>query len=121
MHRCGAYIDFKLEEFPPIPAVENDESLHMHVKRVGNLLLGHQNVHDGRKFMAGDDFAFYQEKIPGAMFGIGIRNDEVGSIHPPHSPHFFLDEDVLPIGAALHTALAELYLTQHQHSDIIVQ
>ncbi|KAH7538343.1 IAA-amino acid hydrolase ILR1-like 5 [Ziziphus jujuba] len=121
VHRCGAYIDFKLEEFPPIPAVENDESLHMHVKRVGNLLLGHQNVHDGRKFMAGDDFAFYQEKIPGAMFGIGIRNDEVGSIHPPHSPHFFLDEDVLPIGAALHTALAELYLTQHQHSDIIVQ
>lgn len=105
----------KEEEFSELPAVMNDESLHMHVKRVGNLILGPQNVHQAKKVMAGEDFAFYQELIPGVMFKIGIRNEEVGSIHSPHSPYFFLDEDVLPIGAALQTALAEIYLYEHQH------
>lgn len=94
----------------------NDESLHLHVKRVGKLLLGSENVKVGAKVMAGEDFAFYQELIPGVMLSIGIRNEELGSTHSPHSPHFFVDEDVLPVGAALHTALAESYLREHQKS-----
>ena len=118
MHRCSAYIDMKEEEYPPLPAVMNDESLHKHVKRVGELMLGPENVKDGKKVMAGEDFAFYQESIPGTMLNIGIRNEEVFSVHSPHSPYFFLDEDVLPIGAALFTALAELYLDEHQHSSV---
>ncbi|KAK1551747.1 hypothetical protein Q3G72_004008 [Acer saccharum] len=31
------------QEFPPIPAVTNDESLHLHVKRVGGLMIGPEN------------------------------------------------------------------------------
>ncbi|EXB94717.1 IAA-amino acid hydrolase ILR1-like 3 [Morus notabilis] len=118
VHRCTAHVDMKEEEYPPLPAVVNDESLHMHVKRVGELMLGPENVKDAKKVMAGEDFAFYQELIPGTMLSIGIRNEEVGSIHSPHSPFFFLDEDVLPIGAALYAALAELYLDEHQHSSV---
>ncbi|KAG7974165.1 hypothetical protein I3843_06G034800 [Carya illinoinensis] len=115
VHRCNAYIDMKEEYFPLYPAVVNDERLHLHVERVGKLLLGPENVKVGKKVMAGEDFAFYQELIPGSMLSIGIRNDELGSVHSPHSPYFFLDEDILPIGAALHTALAEIYLSEHQH------
>ncbi|KAB1228253.1 IAA-amino acid hydrolase ILR1-like 3 [Morella rubra] len=115
VHRCIAYVDFK-EDFPLYPAVVNDGSLHLHVKRVGKLLLGSENVKVGTKVMAGEDFAFYQELIPGVMLSIGIRNEELGSTHSPHSPHFFVDEDVLPVGAALHTALAESYLREHQKS-----
>lgn len=118
MHRCIAYIDMKEEDLPPYPAVFNDESLNTHVKRVGKLVLGPENVKIGKKLMAGEDFAFYQELIPGIMISIGIRNEEVGSVHSPHSPYFFLDEDVLPVGAALHTALAEIYLNEHQRSAI---
>lgn len=110
VHRCNAYVDFKEEYFPPYPAVVNDNDLHLHVERVGQLLLGSDNVHAAKKVMAGEDFAFYQQVIPGALFSIGIRNDKVGAIHSPHSPFFFLDEDALPLGAALHTAIAELYL-----------
>ena len=54
-------------------------------------------------------FSFYQQIIPGLMFTIGIRNEKIGSIYSPHSPFFFLDEDVLPIGVALHIALVEMY------------
>ncbi|KAM3681791.1 hypothetical protein ACB098_12G025300 [Castanea mollissima] len=85
-------------------------------EKVGKLLVGPQNVIVGEKMMAGEDFAYYQELIPGVMLSIGIGNKELGAVHPPHSPYFFLDEDVLPIGAALHTALAEIYLSEHQHS-----
>lgn len=106
----------KEEEFPLYPACTNDERLHQHVQKVGKLLLGPENIKEADKVMAGEDFAFYQEVIPGALFHIGIRNDKLGSIHSPHSPYFFLDEDVLPIGAALHTTLAEIYLNDHQHS-----
>ncbi|XP_028795781.1 IAA-amino acid hydrolase ILR1-like 5 [Neltuma alba] len=118
VHRCRAHIDMKEETFTPYPAVVNDNKLHLHIKRVGQLLLGPENVRKAKRVMAGEDFAFYQQVIPGAMFGIGIRNEEAGSVRPPHSPFFFLDEEVLPIGAALHTAIAELYLEDHQHSTV---
>jgi IAA-amino acid hydrolase len=108
----------KEEDYPILPAVVNDEKLQLHVEKVSKLLLGPQNVKVGKKMMAGEDFAYYQELIPGVMFSIGIRNEELGYVHSPHSPYFFLDEDVLPIGAALHTALAEIYLSEHQHSVV---
>ncbi|XWS48670.1 hypothetical protein CRYUN_Cryun13aG0096000 [Craigia yunnanensis] len=116
VHRCNAYIDINEEDYPPYPAVMNDDSLHQHVHKVGGLLLGSENVKVGEKAMAGEDFAFYQELIPGFMLAIGIRNEEVGSIHSPHSPYFCIDENVLPIGAALHTALAEIYLKERNDS-----
>lgn len=113
VHRCNAYVDFKEEDFTPYPAVVNDKDLHLHVKKVGQLLLGSNNVHTAKKAMAGEDFAYYQQVIPGVLYSIGIRNEKVGSVHSPHSPFFFLDEEALSIGAALHTAVAEMYLNEH--------
>ena len=109
----------KGDKFPAYPATVNDDTLNRHVNNVGSLLLGPERVKVSKKTMAGEDFAFYQQKIPGVMFGIGILNEGIGSFHSPHSPYFFLDEDVLPIGAALHTAIAELYLNQHQTSQTV--
>ncbi|RDX73209.1 IAA-amino acid hydrolase ILR1-like 5, partial [Mucuna pruriens] len=85
---------------PPYPTVVNDNDLHLHVERVGQLLLVPDNVNAAKKVMAGEDFAFYQQ----------------WEQFTPHTPLlFFLDEEVLPIGAALHTAVAELYLNEHEH------
>ncbi|CAI9087002.1 OLC1v1020953C1 [Oldenlandia corymbosa var. corymbosa] len=118
VHRCKAYVDLKETDLVPYPACTNDESLHNHVQKVGKLLLGQDRVQEAKKVMAGEDFAFYQEVIPGVMFSIGIRNEDKGSFHSPHSPYFFLDEDVLPIGAALHTAIAETYLNGFQQHKV---
>lgn len=93
VHRCKAYVDTKKDEFPQYPATVNDESLRQHVDKVVKVMLGPENVKLAEVVMAGENFAFYQESIPGVMFGIGIRNERVGSIHCPHSPYFFLDED----------------------------
>uniref|UniRef100_A0A0D9Y8S1 Peptidase M20 dimerisation domain-containing protein n=1 Tax=Oryza glumipatula TaxID=40148 RepID=A0A0D9Y8S1_9ORYZ len=112
VHRCKGVVQIKRDDYPMYPAVFNDEKLHHHVETVGRRLLGPDKVKPGEKIMAGEDFAFYQQLVPGVMFGIGIRNEEVGSVHTAHNPKFFVDEDVIPIGAALHTALAEMYLTE---------
>lgn len=119
LRKCQAIIDFDEENNPPYPATINDDTVYHHVKGVGRLLLGPQNVHQGQTVMAGEDFAFYQEKIPGMMIGIGIRNEAIGAVYSPHSPHFFLDEDVLPVGAALHVVLAETYLSQVQSPAVL--
>uniref|UniRef100_A0ACD5UDG7 Uncharacterized protein n=1 Tax=Avena sativa TaxID=4498 RepID=A0ACD5UDG7_AVESA len=112
VHRCTGVAEILgAPDHPMYPAVVNDERLHHHVENVGRTLLGPEKVKPGEKIMAGEDFAFYQQSVPGVMFGIGIRNEEVGSVHSAHNPHLFMDEDVLPIGAALHTATAEMYLS----------
>jgi IAA-amino acid hydrolase len=107
---------YEKEDVPLYPATVNDEKLNLHVERVSRLLFNPENFKMGQKVMAAEDFSFYQEVIPGVMLDIGIRNENVGAIHSLHSPYFFLDEDVLSIGAALHTALAEIYLNEHQQS-----
>jgi len=112
VHRCKGAVDMKAEDYPMYPAVVNDERLHRHVEDVGRGLLGPGNVRPGEKIMAGEDFAFYQQLVPGVMFGIGIRNEKAGSVYSVHNPYFFVDEDVIPVGAALHAAIAELYFTE---------
>ncbi|KAK9204726.1 hypothetical protein WN943_014990 [Citrus x changshan-huyou] len=76
VHRCNAYVDFQVEEFPLIPAALDNDSLYLLVERVGKSLLGPENVKVAEKLLSGDDFAFYQELIPGAMIQIGIRNEK---------------------------------------------
>ncbi|CAH2070015.1 unnamed protein product [Thlaspi arvense] len=117
VHRCEAVIDMHEEDHPMYPATVNDPKLHEYVEKVLKLLVGPENVKPGQKVMAGEDFAFYQQRIPGYYLGIGIKNQEIGSVHSVHSPYFFLDENVLPIGSALFAALAEMYLQRPSKSN----
>lgn len=48
--------------------------------------------------MGGEDFAFYQELIPGAMARLGVAVEDQ-SYRPLHSSHFDVDERCLPLGA----------------------
>jgi IAA-amino acid hydrolase len=117
VHRCNGVVKIKGDDYPMYPAVVNDENLHRHVEDVGRRLLGPDKVKPGEKIMAGEDFAFYQQLVPGVMFGIGIRNELDGSVRSAHNSRFFVDEDVIPIGAALHTAIAESFLTESSALD----
>lgn len=49
----------------------------------------------------GEDFAYYCQKVPGAFAFLGARNDATGCCYPHHHPRFNIDEDALPLGAAL--------------------
>jgi amidohydrolase len=58
----------------------------------------------------GEDFAYYCQQVPGAFAFLGARNDAKDCIYPHHHPRFDIDEDALPLGAAL---LAQFALDAH--------
>ncbi|KAJ9187607.1 hypothetical protein P3X46_003039 [Hevea brasiliensis] len=111
VHRCSSEIDFTGNENPTIPPTINDAKIYEHVRHVSIEQVGQENTQVAPTFMGSEDFAFYQEKVPGSFLFLGIRNEKLGSIHSPHSPYFTVDEDVYPIGAAIHAGFAYSYLS----------
>ena len=51
--------------------------------------------------MVGEDFAYFLERVPGALLLVGSRDEARGLVHPHHSPRFDFDEGALPIAARL--------------------
>lgn len=70
------------------------------------MIVGEENVKLAPSFMGSEDFAVFLEKVPGSFLFLGTRNEKAGAIYPPHNPYFTIDEDVLPIGAAIHASFA---------------
>ncbi|KAL5704396.1 jasmonoyl-L-amino acid hydrolase [Ranunculus cassubicifolius] len=114
VYRCSAAVDFFEKEQPMYPPTVNDEKMYEHVKKVAIDLVGLENFKVVPPMMGAEDFSFYSEVVPAAFYYIGIRNETLGSVHTGHSPHFMIDEDALPIGAATHATIAERYLNEHE-------
>lgn len=121
VHRCTATVDFMEDRLIPYPPTINDEALFEHAKRVGEALLGKPNVKLSPLIMAAEDFSFYTQTMAASFFVIGISNETlIKSVIETHSPYFVIDEDVLPIGAAFHAAVAMAYFdsqlpSQHEY------
>ncbi|OMO50771.1 Peptidase M20 [Corchorus olitorius] len=111
VHRCTAEIDLTGKEQPTIPPTVNDENVHEHVMRMSKEIVGEENIEIAPTFMGSEDFAFYLDKVPGSLLFLGIHNEKTGAVHPPHSPYYTIDEDVFPIGAAIHAAFAHSFLS----------
>jgi hippurate hydrolase len=64
--------------------------------------------------MGAEDFSYVLEKVPGAMFFLGVAPEGADwtSCCAIHSSRMMLDEAVLPNGAALLAGLAERFLAQ---------
>ncbi|MBI1355171.1 MAG: amidohydrolase [Acidobacteria bacterium] len=84
-----------------LAGVYNDAAATAVVRRAARDALGPENVVEiPRPSMGGEDFAGYLERIPGAMFRLGVRSDRVGK-EPLHSPLFDIDEAALAWGAKI--------------------
>ncbi|KAI5650689.1 hypothetical protein M9H77_36694 [Catharanthus roseus] len=110
VYRCSARVDFLENKDTIYPPMVNEEEMYEHMREVASDLLGPKNFRVVEPIMGAEDFTFYSQVIPAGFFYIGIMNETLGSTHTGHSPHFMIDEDVLPIGAATHAAIAERYL-----------
>ncbi|CAL5195577.1 unnamed protein product [Lathyrus oleraceus] len=117
VHRCNATVDFLDEVKPSYPPTVNDGDLHEHFVNVAVSMLGINNVKSAMTpAMTSEDFAFYQEVIPGYFFILGVKNASHKRFQPSlHSPYLQINEDGLPYGAALHASLASSYLLKHHH------
>jgi metal-dependent amidase/aminoacylase/carboxypeptidase family protein len=64
------------------------------------MLGAHAVVTLGTANMAGEDFAYYMERIPGCFLRIGAR-EPGGRTIPAHTPQFHAAEGSLFVGAAV--------------------
>ena len=90
-----------LDITPGYPALVNHESAAALIENAGAQVLGEEKVREMPLSMGAEDFSYMAEKRPGALFRVGISNQEKGFVHGLHSDRFDLDEDALPVGVSV--------------------
>jgi amidohydrolase len=97
--RGDAEIDYEFS----YPVTMNDEGAANRALSVIGHLFGEENKLElPNPSMGAEDFAFFLQKIPGAFIWLGVGQDVSGL----HTSTFAFDEEILPLGSALLTALA---------------
>jgi len=103
--------DYELKITPGYPTTANDKALTEFVRQVGIDLLGPDKVGEAEAEMGAEDFSFLVAYAPGCFFrlGVGFPDQEP---RRGHNPYFDVNEDALPIGAAILAEVARRYLEQ---------
>ncbi|MDR1977966.1 MAG: amidohydrolase [Synergistaceae bacterium] len=102
-YRCDVEIHY--DGIYPWPVINDVDLTHL-FRDTAARLVGEENLQEAPPRMTSEDFSFYQTKVPGCFFFLGSGNEEKKSTIPHHSPHFNIDDDVLPAGAALMASFA---------------
>ena len=84
------------------PTVNNDKKLtDIAVKTLDNIYGQGFIVKDyGQVPFFNDDFAYFQQKVPGVYFLIGGSNTDKGIIAMNHAPNFEVDEECIRTGVS---------------------
>jgi amidohydrolase len=82
------------------PITHNDRSLTAKMLPTLERIAGRERVIRALPRTGAEDFAFFQEQVPGLYLWLGARPPGVSKeeVAPNHSPHFFVDEGALLLG-----------------------
>jgi amidohydrolase len=94
------------------PVVFNDPALTAQMVPVLERVAGRGRLREISPLTVGEDFAFYQEKVPGLFFFLGTNapGADPAKAAPNHSPHFTVDDSALVFGVRALASLAVSYL-----------
>lgn len=97
------------------PVTYNPHELMSQMLPTLNRTAGEKEVFVTKALLAAEDFAFYQEKIPGLYFFVGgkDRNMPIEKAPPHHSEEFIIDDSRLDVGVKLYTNLAIDYSKEY--------
>ncbi|MCF2672687.1 M20 metallopeptidase family protein [Fusobacterium varium] len=96
-----------VEIYKGTPVVINDDKISALIQNTCENILGKENViYNPYPSMGSEDFAYYLEQIPGAMYrlGCGFENEKN---YPLHSNSFNPNEDSIVIGVLTLVAIAD--------------
>jgi metal-dependent amidase/aminoacylase/carboxypeptidase family protein len=84
----------------PFPSMHSDERVSAQAATALADVIGAPNVLAMRATVpfASEDFAYFLQRTPGAMFFLGVANHEKGILGFPHYPDFDVDEEALVVG-----------------------
>lgn len=80
------------------PVTFNDPKLAASATAALTAAFGNDRVETPTPQMVSEDFAYYQQRIPGFYFFIGVGNPEKGITAMWHTEYYDMDEDALRIG-----------------------
>ncbi len=94
------------------PVTRNDEALTQRMLPTLRRVVGAENVRLGALTGTAEDFSYFQQKVPGLFFFLGVTplDKDPATAAMNHSPLFFADESALPIGVRVMTNLTLDYL-----------
>jgi amidohydrolase len=96
----GARAEVVVEPSYP-PLVCDDGAVDL-VQRNAERLVGADRVAvKSTPNMGVEDFAYYLQRVPGAFFSLGVRNEAKGIVHTIHNHLFDVDEECMAFGAAM--------------------
>lgn len=107
-HGASATLDYTFG----YPATVNDASLLPEFEAAVATVMGDGRNAQMAPTMGAEDFSYYAQIVPGMIARLGVRNEALGFVHPLHHPRFDLDEDALPLGAALLADVATKWLAR---------
>jgi amidohydrolase len=95
------------------PVTFNDPGLTARMLPTLQRVAGPANVSVGELSTPAEDFALYQQKIPGLFVFLGVvpKGQDPAAAPRNHSPSFFVDEGVLPLGVRTLASLAVDWLS----------
>jgi amidohydrolase len=94
---------YEFEFFRGYPPTVNNETLVEVVRRSAAQVVGERKVYEPEPIMAGDDMAYFLEKVPGFFFFLGVGRENSA---PLHNGRFDFSEEVLPRGVEMYLRLA---------------
>jgi len=89
----------------PVPPVINDESVAARLRAGLAQTAPDLKVYDRYQSMVSEDMALFLQRAPGVFMLLGCAGD-----YPLHHPRFDLDENAMPLGAALLAATVSDYI-----------
>lgn len=101
------------------PVTFNDPNLVEATVPTLNRVAGKENVIVAPQATGAEDFAFYQEVLPGMFYYVGVTPPDVSldEAAPNHSPLFYIDESALVLGARSLAHIATDFLSGSQPSS----
>jgi metal-dependent amidase/aminoacylase/carboxypeptidase family protein len=98
-----------------ISGVFNDSTLVRDANEAILAAVGEENlvIMPGAIPFFSEDFGFFQDSMPGAMYWLGVANPEEGISGMPHSADFAVDEEAIIVGAKAFARTLLDYLETH--------
>ena len=106
----GGQADVKIVEWYP-STVNNDAATAVVFDATRNLL-GDDLVSETKPRMAGEDFSYMLQAVPGCFMSLGVMGADWDRPYMVHTPTFRVDESALPIGTASMVAAAVDWMQQ---------
>lgn len=96
--------------YPPV--INSAEMADFVIATAGRVFGPDRAAYVTRPSMVGEDFAYFEQEVPGAIYLLGVGDSDT-CCYPLHHPMFSFDESILGLGVRFLVQLAVDYLRSH--------